>query len=231
MNPDLKKRLENISSIIWDLDNTLYPETDLLHQAFDDAIARAAILSGAAVSMDDAIRLSKQSYIDHAYGGRVFIEQYGVDPQLLHFNIHPLVNETIISAYDGLPGLFDAIAIPHALVTHGSREWALRVLNHIGLRDRFPDHTVHALEDFAFEKKHVSRRPFEQALAAICHTASLSMMVEDQARNLVLPREMGMVTVLVTHGRSLDEVPSHVDLVIDNAVELLGILKGAKSLS
>ena len=42
MNPDLKKRLENVSSIIWDLVNTLYPETDLLHQAFDDAIARAA---------------------------------------------------------------------------------------------------------------------------------------------------------------------------------------------
>lgn len=231
MKPDLKKRLESVSSIVWDLDNTLYPESELLHQAFDDAIARAAILSGAAVSMDDAVRLSKQSYIDHAYGGRIFIEQYGVDPRDLHFNIHPLVNETIISGYDVLPGLFDALNMPHALVTHGSREWALRVLKHIGLHDRFPDHTVHALEDFDFEKKHMSRRPFEQALKAISHQASLSMMVEDQARNLVLPRDMGMVTVLVTHGRKLDDVPSHIDLVIDNAVELLGILKGAKALS
>ncbi len=231
MKPDLKKRLESVSSIIWDLDNTLYPESDLLHQAFDDAIARAAILSGAAVSMDDAVRLSKQSYIDHAYGGRIFIEQYGVDPRDLHFNIHPLVNETIITAHADLPGLFGMLPLDHALVTHGSREWALRVLKHIGLHDLFPDHTVHALEDFDFEKKHMSRRPFEQALKAISHQASLSMMVEDQARNLVLPRDMGMVTVLVTHGRKLDDVPSHVDLVIDNAVDLLGILKGAKALS
>ena len=229
IKPAMQERLKNLKGILWDLDNTLYKSEDDLHRAFDIAIAQAAIENGARVTLDEAIRLSGKSFTDHGYGGRVFVETMGVDPRALHFSIHGLVDEKIIIRSDALIDELQSLSLHHVIVTHGARDWALRVIEHLGLLPLFPDHLVHALEDFDFHKKGSSAVPFESGLAALGLMPADVIMVEDQERNLRIPHEMGMGTVLLNHGVKGPDAAGYVDLVCRDASELLGLIKAARS--
>lgn len=226
----MRERLKNLKGILWDLDNTLYKSEDVMHRAFDKAIAEAAIKNGAAVSMEEAMRLSSKSFIDHGYGGRVFIETMGVDPTALHFSIHGLVDEKIIIEHQGLIDTMQSLSLHHVIVTHGARDWAVRVLRHIGLLSLFSDDRIHALEDFDFQKKGSSPVPFERGLASLGLKPEDVIMVEDQERNLRIPHSMGMGTVLLNHGVKGPDEARYVDLVCRDAVELLGLIKEARAL-
>ena len=228
IKPALQERFRNLKGILWDLDNTLYKSEDDLHRAFDRAIAQAAIENGASISLDEAIRLSGKSFVDHGYGGRVFVDTMGVDPRALHFSIHGLVDEKIIIRSEGLIDQMQSLSLHHVVVTHGARDWALRVLQQIGLIPLFPDHLVHALEDFDFHKKGSSRVPFETGLAALGLAPADVIMVEDQERNLRIPHEMGMGTVLLNHGVRGPDAAGYVDLVCRDAPELLAYIKAAR---
>jgi putative hydrolase of the HAD superfamily len=229
MTPAFKQRLANLKGILWDLDNTLYPETDALHDAFDIAIAKAAIEHGVKLTIEEAMAAAKRSFIDHGYGGRVFIETMGVDPHKLHFSLHPLVDEKIIIVHDGLVDQMQSLSLHHVIVTHGARDWALRVLEHLGLKPLFSDDRIHALEDFSFHKKGASRIPFETGLASMGLQPSDVIMVEDQERNLRIPHEMGMGTVLLDYGRRGHKAAEFVDLVCHDVHELLMHIREARS--
>lgn len=222
------ERLIDIKGIVWDLDNTLYSADDRLHDAFDDAISRAAIANGANLDIAEALVLCKQSYIDHGYGGRVFIERYGVDPQKLHFSLHPLVDEKIIIAHDGLVEQLHSLSIHHTVVTHGARDWALRVLEHIGLSSLIPHDRIHALEDFDFHKKGMSHIPFETGLSSMGLQPHEVIMVEDQERNLRIPHAMGMGTVLLDYGTRGHKAAEFVDLVCHDVRELMTHIHDAR---
>ena len=228
MKPEFRQRLSSLKGILWDLDNTLYPENADLHQAFDHAIAQAAILHGAHLTIEEAMAAAKRSFLEHGYGGRVFIETMGIDPRNLHFSLHPLVDEKLIIAHDGLVEQMQSLSLHHVVVTHGARDWALRVLEHIGLMPLFSHDRVHALEDFDFHKKGVSRIPFEKGLASLGLAAAEVIIVEDQERNLRIPHSMGMGTVLLDYGTRGQKATDYVDLVCHDVRELLQHIHEAK---
>lgn len=222
-------RLHRLKGILWDLDNTLYQESEALHDAFDHAIARAAIEHGASLTVEEAMAVAKRSFLEHGYGGRVFIDTMGIDPRKLHFSLHPLVDEKIIIVHEGLAGDIRSLSLHHVVVTHGARDWALRVLAHLGLTPLFPHDRVHTLEDFDFHKKGVSRVPFETGLASLGLQPDEAIVIEDQERNLRIPHEMGMGTVLLDYGRRDRKAADFVDLVCHDVHDFIRHIRQARS--
>ena len=220
-SPGFDARLRALRGILWDLDNTLYRLDDMLEDAFNVAIARAAIDCGLVMDFDDAVAMARTAYEKTGYSGRYFVEQYGIARDPLHFAFHRHLNEKIINASQELQHLLDAAPLTHALITHGARDWATRVLQHIGLRHHFPEAQIFALEDMAFEKKHESARPFRAGLAALNLPPENALVMEDLAANLRIPHEMGIGTVWLHHGRVPDTLPPHVDFCCANAVEFM----------
>ena len=221
-------RLKTLTGMLWDLDNTLYRLDELLSDTFNVAISKAAIDAGLPLSFEDAVAMARTSYEKTGYSGRYFVEQYGLDRNALHFAFHDHLDEKVIAVSLELQAQLDRASLSHALITHGARGWAMRVLAHIGLRHHFPEDRVFALEDMGYEKKHESPRPFIAGLRALNMDPRHVVMMEDLAENLVIPHRMGMGTVWLHHGRVPDVVPSHVDFTCANAVEFMDYFEGVR---
>lgn len=229
MKTEVQDRLRSLKGILWDLDNTLYKSNDDLDHAFDKAVAVVSLENGVTLTLDDAIRLARRSYIDHGYSGKVFVETMGIDPLALHLGVYDLVDEKIIIHHQGLIDSMQSLLLHHVVVTHGARGWAMRVIEHLGLSSFFPHDRVHALEDFNFHKKAASRLPFEMGLQSLGLKPEEVIMVEDQERNLRIPHEMGMGTVLLDYGLPRADAAGYVDIVCRDAVELLTLIKKMRS--
>ncbi|MBI4032005.1 MAG: HAD hydrolase-like protein [Proteobacteria bacterium] len=219
--------LSHIKGIIWDLDNTLYRLEQAHIKAFNIAIARAALASGVDMDFSRAVELAARSYIERGQSGRIFIEEYGVKLQDLHYTFHHYIDEKIIEACRRTQDLFAEIHVSHALVTHASKEWAQRVLKQIGLTQWFPDDRLFALETFDFAHKYESTVAFDAASQAMNLDADRIMMVEDVHANLRIPYELGMTTALIHHGQAPAEIPPYVHLHCENSVFLLEKLQAS----
>lgn len=222
---DVMGRLLDIKGILWDLDNTLYPLTADFADHFNHRMADVARECGVEVPHPELVALAEKSLQQHGYSGRVFIERFGLDRVALHYRIHEIVDETILERTTGLIEQFEQVPLDHAIVTHGSFDWALRVLEHIGLGRWFPRHRIHALETFDFHRKSESRRPFIEGLASLNLSEKNVVMVEDTLHNLKVPYEMGLLTVLVTQGQPPPrDLPGYVDIVCEDALALVQMM-------
>lgn len=215
------ERLRGLGGILWDLDNTLYRLDDMMEDLFNVAIARAAIDCGLVMDFDDAVAMARTAYAKTGYSGRYFVDHYGIGRDELHFAFHRHMDEKVITASLVLQDMVDAARLSHALITHGARDWARRVLQHIGLKHHFPDEQIFALEDTGFEKKSESERGYRAALGVLRLPPEKVVMMEDLAENLVIPKRMGMGTVWLHHGRVPEIVPDHVDFCCANAFEFM----------
>lgn len=214
--------LSAIKGILWDLDNTLYPSTQAVYDCFNRAIAQAAIDYGVELSIEEASMLALRSFQENRYSGLVFIEKYNVPFAQLHLMTDTYLDHSVVGICAETENIFSKTVHDHALITHASRNWAINVLERLGLKKWFPDEQVFAFENYDFQSKAKSRKPFELALSSINRNPQDVMMVEDTVENLRVPHEMGMKTVLVHHGQIPDDLPDYVDIHCKDARTLLG---------
>ncbi len=219
---------EKVEAIIWDLDNTLYRLDEAIIHAFNIAVARAALEAGVELPMDEAIRMAKQSFKDHGYSGYVFIQEYGVESETLHYKVHGLADEKVIEKSHETRDLFSTMDMQHILLTHSAKDWALRVLEHTDLLEFFPVNHILAFEDYNFQPKNNSLVPFEMSLDLLGLKADKVLMVEDTVQNLKIPHDMGMFTALIHHGQEPEDVSDYVHMACSNAVEVLQKIKTDK---
>ena len=222
MQQDFLKKLETARGIIWDLDNTLYRLDEAMADAFHLAVARAVTQDGGvALDLDEAFRMARKSFAEHGYSGKVFVRNYGIDDEWLHHQFHSYVDEKLIARSMETADLFGRLDLRHAIITHGSGRWARRVLGHLGLSGFFEEGGILALEDYGFQKKSESAVSFIRALDHLELGPEQTIFIEDTPKNLAIPYELGMSTVLVHYGRRPDPLPPFVDADYDNALEFL----------
>lgn len=192
--------------VIFDLDNTLYREPPELSRACEEAMARAAADMVEGLTYEAALYISQTS--NHQTGSvrTYFTERYEIDPAALHERYHEEVDHLILPVCQDTRAAFAEInqeEIALGLLTHGSRGWTDRVLGHLGLSLFFPEELRIAIEDVDFEHKHESEKPFLEMLQRADVETAQAVMVEDVSRNLQVAHQMGMQTVLITHGFDL----------------------------
>jgi putative hydrolase of the HAD superfamily len=216
---------------VFDLDNTLYPHHVNLWQQVDARI-RDYVSNFLKVSSADAHRIQKDYYLRYGTTMRGMMTEHGASADDYLSFVHAIdhsplePNPAMGAAIAALPGR-------KLILTNGSTAHAGKVLERLEIGNHFE-----AVFDIIAAELEPKPAPATYAKFLKDHDVdpARAAMFEDLARNLVVPHDLGMTTVLVVPDGSREVVreawelegreESHVDHVTDN---LTGFLQGLRS--
>jgi len=201
--------LQHIRAWIFDLDNTLYPQSaklfDLIDARMTDYIARLRDCD-----MDEARRLQKAYFRDHGTTLAGLIADHGTDPHEFLDYVHDIDLDRI--AHDA-PLVAHIARLPgrKLVFTNGDAPYAQRVLDRLGLGSSFEAiHDIHAMDYVP--------KPAPGSYAAMCERWSIdpksALFAEDMVRNLAPAKALGMTTLWIDNGSEQaggEHCPSFVD--------------------
>ncbi len=208
----------HIDTWIFDLDNTLYPPSCKL---FDQIAVRMTDYMVAQLNLTAtaATKLRHSYYKKYGTTLRGLMLEHGMEPM----GFLDYVHEIDYSAVELHSALGDAVTrLPgrKLIFTAGTRGHARNVLARLGCADAFEE--IFDITDCHFIPK-PDAKPYEIFLKRHAVAAERAAFFEDLPENLLVPRALGMVTVLVgDHDETL--LPAHVDYV---TADLAGFLDGA----
>ena len=227
MNPT--RSFDHIDTWVFDLDNTLYPHHVNLWQQVDARIGEF-VSAWLKVSREEARRIQKDYYRRFGTTMRGMMTLHGVRADDYLAYVHKIdhsplePNPAMGVAIAGLPGR-------KLILTNGSVEHVAKVLERLGLTSPFD--AVFDIIAAELEPK-PAPRTYRKFLELHRVDPAKSAMFEDLARNLVVPHQLGMTTVLVVPDGSKEVVredwelegreASHVDHVTDNLAGFLQAL-------
>jgi putative hydrolase of the HAD superfamily len=218
----------HIDTWVFDLDNTLYPHHVNLWQQVDKRIGEF-ISAYLKISEEEARIIQKDYYRRYGTSMRGMMTEHGVRAddylayvhQIDHSPLEP--NPEMGAAIAKLPGR-------KLVLTNGSTDHAEKVLQRLGIDSHFE--AVFDIIAAELEPKPAAQT-YHKFLGDHDVDASKAAMFEDLARNLVIPHQLGMTTVLVVPDGTREVVredwelegrgASYVDHVTD---DLTGFLQG-----
>jgi putative hydrolase of the HAD superfamily len=223
----LSDTLSHIETWVFDLDNTLYPSDSDLWPKIDQ---RITLFLAHLFGLDGMSSRALQKYYYQRYGTtlRGLMEEHAIGPEDFLDFTHDidrsslLPNMALATAITVLPGR-------KLILTNGSREHAMRTAEALGLEKMFEDIFDIAAADFVPKPAAATyERFFERHVV----DPARAVMFEDLARNLIIPHERGMTTVLVVpkpgqmdHRDAFEitseVVPPHIDFVTNDLTRFL----------
>ncbi|WP_407177308.1 pyrimidine 5'-nucleotidase [Bradyrhizobium sp. STM 3562] len=222
------RTFDHVDTWVFDLDNTLYPHHVNLWQQVDVRI-RDYVSRWLNVPPEEARRIQKDYYLRFGTTMRGMMSLHGVSAddylayvhQIDHSPLEP--NPEMGAAIAKLPGR-------KLILTNGSADHVDKVLERLGLSGHFD--AVFDIIAAELEPK-PAPQTYERFLRLHDVDPAKAAMFEDLARNLVVPHQLGMTTVLVVPDGTKEVVredwelegrdASHVDHVTD---DLTGFLAG-----
>ena len=226
--PPQTRSFDHVDTWVFDLDNTLYPHHVNLWQQVDARI-RDFVAAHLGVAKDEAFRIQKDYYRRFGTTMRGMMTEHGVQADDFLTYVHaidhsPLEPNPILGAAIGrLPGR-------KLILTNGSIDHVDKVLARLGIGAHFE--AVFDIIAADLEPK-PAPQTYQKFLRLHGVDPVKSAMFEDLARNLVVPHQLGMTTVLVVPDGSKEVVredwelegrdAAHVDHVTN---DLTGFLQG-----
>jgi putative hydrolase of the HAD superfamily len=222
--------LSHINTWVFDLDNTLYPADCDLWPKIDQ---RITLYLSYLFGLDGMSSRALQKYYYQRYGTtlRGLMEEHGIGPaEFLDFT-HDIDRSSLLpdlalaSAITALPGR-------KLILTNGSRDHALLTAGALGLEAMFED--IFDIADADFVPKPAAAT-YERFFERHAVDPARAVMVEDLAKNLIIPHERGMTTVLVVpkpgqmdHREAFEiargEATSYIDFVTSDLARFLKAL-------
>lgn len=204
MNKPDPTEFEHVRSWVFDLDNTLYPhDADLFSQI--DVLMTTYVSEFLRLSREDARKLQKDLYRDHGTTLRGLMDLYNVDPDDFLQKVHDIdyswlkPNPALGEAIRSLPGR-------KFIFTNGNRSHAEKAAAQLGILDQFED-------IFDIVAAGLIPKPAKESYEAFVALHGIAgpdaVMFEDLARNLAIPKQLGMKTVLIVP-QNLEETYSEV---------------------
>jgi putative hydrolase of the HAD superfamily len=222
-----------IETWVFDLDNTLYPHHVNLWQQVDARI-RDYIADFLKIAHADAFRLQKDYYKRYGTTLRGMMIEHGMKPDDFLDYVHqidysPLEPNAVLGAQiEKLPGR-------KLILTNGTTGHTAAVLARLGLANHFDE--IFDIVAAELEPK-PSPATYARFLKAHAVDAGRAAMFEDLARNLAVPHELGMTTVLVVPAGAREVLREdwelagrdapHVDHVTDDLAGFLQAIAAAR---
>jgi putative hydrolase of the HAD superfamily len=218
----------HVETWVFDLDNTLYPHHVNLWQQVDARIEQF-VSAWLKVSPEEARRIQKDYYRRYGTTMRGMMTEHGVHAddylayvhQIDHSPLEP--NPAMGAAIARLPGR-------KLILTNGSTDHAAAVLNRLGIGEHFE--AVFDIIAAELEPK-PAPQTYQKFLRDHAVDPTKAAMFEDLARNLVVPHELGMTTVLVVPDGTKEvvredwELEGRDDPYVDHVTDdLTGFLEG-----
>lgn len=212
-----------ISYILFDLDNTLYPESSPLGRELSRRINKyAADYIG--VSEEEALRLRRSETKQYGTTMRWLAQRYGLT-DLNHYieSVHPENVGDFIEKDEVLKHFLHRLKLPKSILTNSPGSHARRVLQYLEIEDCFE--SVFDLNYSSYRGK-PHRETYEAVLTAINRSASEVMFVDDVPSYLMGYRELGGVAVLVDEmgTKTIDDPEVR---VVRKVTEIAGLLEAA----
>lgn len=186
-------------AIIWDLDNTLYFETEEYKNKLNEATAKAAIEEfKIPLDFETATNKVKESYEIYRDGLEIFAREYKIPHKDLYVSYHNYKGELIdmIQPYSDLLDKLKSIVCPQYVFSTSSRDICEKILKHIGLYEFF-EGRFYSVEDFNVYKKNESSIVYQKLCETIGVAPENCIFVDDSYSNLHYAKELGMTTVRV----------------------------------
>jgi putative hydrolase of the HAD superfamily len=216
----------HVDAWVFDLDNTLYsPDSDLWPQI--DARITAYIMELYGLDGLGARALQKHFYHNHGTTLKALMDQGHADPDEFLAYVHDIdrtrlpLNAPLSAAIGRLPGR-------KLILTNGSRKHAEDTARALGILDHFED--IFDIKAAAFTPK-PERRAYDLFFEKHGVDPASAAMFEDLVKNLKVPHELGMRTVLITAKTGVNdlrdewerrqETPPFVDYVTDDLAVFL----------
>jgi putative hydrolase of the HAD superfamily len=185
-------RFAGVRDWVFDLDNTLYPHHSNLFAQIDVKMT-AYVSELLSLERDAARKLQKELYKDYGTTMSGLIALHDIDSDDFLQKVHDI-------DYSGLapdPELGAAIkALPGRkfIFTNGDRRHAEKTAGQLGILDHFDD--IFDIVAGGLTPK-PDRKPYDMFVELHRIVGSQAVMFEDLARNLVVPKALGMTTVLI----------------------------------
>lgn len=181
---------------IFDLDNTLYHPGARLFAQIEKRMTDY-VMRELGVDADTANRMRDDYWRSHGTTLAGLMANHGIQPGPYLADVHDID----FSVLQPDPPLAAAIAaLPGRKIVHTNADaaYARKVLHHRGLPGVFE--AIYGVEEVGFHPK-PDPRAYEAVLAAHDIDPRRAAFFEDDPRNLAVPFDMGMATVLVGSGQ------------------------------
>jgi putative hydrolase of the HAD superfamily len=202
---------------VFDLDDTLHNASAHIFPVMNQAMTNYIMDT---LAMDEATAHDLRRHYWRVYGATLkgLMRHHQTDPQHFLKVTHQFddLAERVI-AVKRLRHLIKSLAGRKVVFTNAPRDYALRVLNLLGVADCFE--LVFSVESTKFHAK-PSVRGFQLLLASLRVKASDCVLLEDNAAALMTAKRLGMKTVLLSKKY---HKPSFVDYRINQVLALTHI--------
>lgn len=191
-HPSKDTALQTASAWIFDLDNTLYPADCNLFKQVD--LKMGGYISDLLdLPYEDARVIQKTYFREHGTTLRGLMDNHDVDPHHFLHHVHD-IDYSPVPANDALGKAIDRLPGRKLIFTNGTVAHAKAVLNRLGFPDLFEGIFDIAHADFIPKP---SAAPYHKMIAKHAVDPGTAVMVEDMAKNLKVPADLGMRTVWV----------------------------------
>ena len=195
MEARVDPEFSHVRDWIFDLDNCLYPASSGLFALIDERMT-AYIQRLLDCDPEEAHRVQKDHFHTHGTTLAGLMQNLDVDPHHFLEDVHDIPldrierNERLAVALARLPGR-------RFVFTNGDAPYARRVLEAIGVHERFDDlHDIHASS--------YRPKPDPHGYELMCERFGIepgkALLVDDMAQNLKPAKVLGMTTVWVDNG-------------------------------
>ena len=187
-----KRGFDHIETWVFDLDNTLYPHHVNLWQQVDVRI-RDFVANYLKVSKEEAFRIQKDYYRRYGTTMRGLMTVHGLHADDFLEYVHE-IDHSPLEPNPAMGAAIEKLSGRKLILTNGSRAHATKVLERLGLERHFED--VFDIVAAELEPK-PAHQTYMRFLARHRVDPEKAAMFEDLARNLVVPHDLGMTTILV----------------------------------
>jgi putative hydrolase of the HAD superfamily len=186
-------RLDRVQHWIFDLDNTLYPaELGILDSLQQRSVA--FIQEALGVDYDQASDLKQALSTEYGTIARGLELRYGIAQKRFHGFIHS-VSLNALRPDKELQEILRRLPGEKLIHTNAPRQHADAVLARLQIAELVD--AIYAIEDAAGIPK-PSEKNYQQMIARMAIDPDRSCFFDDQVRNLIYPKSIGMLTVLVS---------------------------------
>lgn len=187
-----KADFAHVRDWVFDLDNTLYPHhVDLFAQIDKNMTAYVSALLG--LSREDARALQKQYYYDHGTTLKGLMIHHDIDPLDFLEKAHA-IDYGVLSPDLSLGEAIRALPGRKFIFTNGSVKHAEMAAKALGILDHFDD--VFDIVAAEYMPKPAGAT-YDKFMALHRIETQQAVMFEDLPRNLLVPKALGMKTVLL----------------------------------
>jgi len=200
-NP-ISTELSHIESWIFDLDNTLYP-ADV--EFFNQIVVKIEKYVSRYLSLESeaALHLQKEYLTEYGTTLSGMMAVHGMDPAPFLDYVHD-VDLNFLEPDPALRENIAALSGKKYIFTNGSKAHARNVGTHLNLFDLFDGHF--GVEDTGYIPK-PKRHAYDVFLDVFEVNPTKAIFFEDNLRNLEVPKQLGMKTVLVVSNEDWSHEP------------------------